>query len=135
MADLFEEVETLAPEKLVPVHELTRLEAGRFRTEGAESRLALSLTPRAGVGADYVRFDFQKRNPIRIRLRWTTDDGEVEGPIFEPDGRTLLVPLGAYPSWLLANEVRSMELVILSGGPGTEFTIGNLEFLKLRPIP
>jgi hypothetical protein len=65
--------------------------------------------------ADYLRLSFapnQIQPSTQLVLRWVAE-GRPQGPVwFNLSGETLLVPLGAFPTWLKQNSIENIELSI-----------------------
>jgi hypothetical protein len=68
-----------------------------------------------GSQADYLRLSFapnQIQPSTQLVLRWVAE-GRPQGPVwFNLSGETLLVPLGAFPTWLKQNSIENIELSI-----------------------
>lgn len=138
MADEFREVMTIDAARPASLVGLDLVEGGRYRTTGPESRLLYRLdAPIDGTSADFLRLDLDmkrsSRARARLQVRWRIGDRQVDGPFLEADKGALLIPLGAYPRWLLARGIDAVELVVLTGGPGFTFRVSDATLLQLSP--
>lgn len=139
MAGLFREVAAIPVDRPASLIGLESDAGGDFRTTAAEARVVLPFPggPLDGVDADFLRLDLAPRRggraKARLQVRWRVGERTVDGPFLEVDKGPLLVPLGAYPRWLLAKRIDAVELVVLSGGPGFSFGLSDVKLLRLSP--
>jgi hypothetical protein len=124
---------------------------------GTAPTLTWQIPPQAssGVAADFVRFhlDIDPVDPVALRwasrtepprengpepqlsLTWAKDDGVPSAPIrFRGLPGQLLVPLGAYPRWLLGSGFRTMTLKLENPSFNRKIAVTDVEFLRLKPL-
>jgi hypothetical protein len=111
---------------------------------------------RIGTAADFVRFHFEieptdpnafrearrsiwpgtaaSAEPV-LSLKWTRQDNSPSEPIVFR-GRTgdLLIPLGAYPRWLLGSGFHSLIIDLLNPACAKRIAVSNIQFLQLKPL-
>lgn len=116
------------------------------------------LLPESAVGsnADFLRFHFDcvptdgaafrrathcdsqlppDAPEPRLRLSWTNPDNSESAPIrFRAHPGDLLVPLGAYPRWLLGRGFRSLNVQIENPDCVKEMSLTEAELLRLIPL-
>jgi hypothetical protein len=95
------------------------------------SDLALS-----GATADFVKLDLSGASGAELRVRWAADGRPMGEPVSVMpalNSTTLLIPLGATPSWLLSKRIDSLrfEVVRKDGVWDTDFTLDKVTLLHL----
>jgi hypothetical protein len=124
---------------------------------GTTPTLTWKIPPQAasGVSADFVRLtlNIDPVDPVALRwasrtdpprdtgpepqlsLTWAKQDGVPSAPIrFRGISGQLLIPLGAYPRWLLGSGFRTMTLKLDNPGFDRKITVTDIEFLRLKPL-
>jgi hypothetical protein len=136
MAPLFSDVVDLGPDRLASTTALERLPEGRFRCLETEARLRFALPPIQGDEADFLRFRFTPKHGKpgmrpQLQVRWRTSGREEVGPIFTVDKGEMVVPLGAYPRWLLGRDIDAVEIMVLTTRPGFQFAVEDVRLMRL----
>jgi hypothetical protein len=106
--------------------------AGVQVASGQPLSLALS-EPVRGRDADFVQLDLSCRGPGRARVRLSWDDeapGADRSLTFDSRSR-VLVPLGAYPTWLLGNSHRALEVSLEQDKDCGTLTVREGQLLRL----
>jgi hypothetical protein len=110
----------------------------------------------AGENADFVRLhcDFTWADPSAYRnarredvvpttksaepqlaLTWTNADGSTTAPVlFKGQTGNLIVPLGAYPRWLLGHGHSTLTITLQNPGIAKQARVSDVEFLRLKPM-
>jgi hypothetical protein len=129
---------------------------GMLAATGTNPAVTFGIPPAVtdGAAADYVRFkfDFTPTNPGLYRqaieadpigggvscepelaLRWFDSTGHPSPTIwFMARPGNLLVPLGAFPRWLLGQHPSALEVRLVSARWVRQFAISDVEFLRLK---
>ncbi len=88
-----------------------------------------------GAEADFIKFDFSSnlspRTQMELDITWTSEHGSGVAHLIATDG-TNLVPLGAYPAWLLSRKISDVKIVPQAPLSGLVYAIENVSFLRLK---
>jgi hypothetical protein len=88
-----------------------------------------------GTETDFVKFNFSSNlrptAKIEFDITWTSEHGPGVARLVATDG-TNLVPLGAYPAWLLSRNISNVKIAPLVPPPGLMYAIDNVSFLRLK---
>ena len=96
------------------------------------SDLALS-----GAQADFVKVDLVATSASQLRVTWAADGRPLSEPIAitpATNSTTLLIPLGATPSWLLSKRIDTLrfEVVGIDAAHGSHPILQNVTLLHLQ---
>jgi hypothetical protein len=114
--------------------------AGEFIVQGVDPHVRFDLTKFGldGREAGILAFDFSCKAagpPPVLEVYWASGDkGESESAVARftgVDGR-MLVPLDAFPSWLLAKRLRTLRFDVQAKESCTSFRIENVQLLQRR---
>ena len=101
---------------------------------------ALPDNLRRGTTSDFMHFSF-RYTPSRsqaqpsLQVRWVYDDGSTSpGMTFIAQSGEILVPLGAYPQWLLSDHLHQIRIECNTPSELTYFSFGDIQMLRLLPI-
>jgi hypothetical protein len=109
-----------------------------------------------GPAADFLRFhiDFIPADPEayitardldpvpttrsaepQLALSWASADGTPTAPIlFKAHNGDLIVPLAAYPRWLLGKHLATISIALANPRCASRMRVSDLEFLRLKPL-
>jgi hypothetical protein len=100
-------------------------------------RWAVATVPTAavpdGASADFLLLHVTAAAPLELLLQWVDVSGAWPAAAAHFTGQTgdLLVPLGAYPRWLLDKGVPAVRIGALGGGA---WRLDSATFLRLKPM-
>ena len=106
------------------------------RQPTAADRWAVATVPTAavpdGAAADFLLLHVTAGSDVQLLLQWADVSGAWPAAAVHFGGTTgdLLVPLGAYPRWLLDRGVPAVRVGALDGRP---WRLDSATFLQLRP--
>jgi hypothetical protein len=95
---------------------------------------------RDGTAADFLHFAFHfaPSHPSAralMQINWEYDDGSTSSPaLFYMESGDAVMPLGAYPSWLLSKHLAKLKIECESPSELTQFGITDAQLLRLRPL-
>jgi hypothetical protein len=100
---------------------------------------ALSLGDNAsdidGLTNDFLKFDFVSNlsptDRMDLEISWTGEHGRGVARLSATEG-TNLVPLGAFPDWLLSRQISNVQIRPLSPPPDLQCSVGNAQLLRLK---
>lgn len=138
LAPRFVRVATLGPDRRSAGDGTLRTGEGRSVDDSLSvfsyqvSDLALS-----GAQADFVKVDLVATSVSQLRVTWAADGRPLGDPIgITPatNSKTLLIPLGATPSWLLTKRIDTLrfEVVGIDPATGTHPILQNVTLLHLQ---
>jgi hypothetical protein len=146
LAPMFAHVVDVDPAAHTFSHDVTVAGHDRFVPAGPNPYVEFAVPPEAACGrrADFLRLRFAY-NPSsddpdgppdhdpQLAVRWVSRGvGRYSRP-FTLDAPTgdLLIPLGAYPRWLLANDLMTIRFDLLHPERARSFRLARIEFLHL----
>jgi len=100
---------------------------------------ALSLGDNAsdidGLTNDFLKFDFVSNlsptDRMDLEISWTGEHGRGVARLSATEG-TNLVPLGAFPDWLLSRQISNVQMRPLSPPPNLQCSVRNAQLLRLK---
>lgn len=98
----------------------------------------LSRETISGAAADFVKLDLHAPRGTDVFVSWSVDAHPMTRVVrITPigDSHTLLIPLGASPSWLLARHVEKLRFLIAGEGAkaGARVVLTNVALMHLNP--
>ncbi len=152
----FNHVADVATDEITFHHDVTIEPAGEMKPTG-KSPYWEYVIPKAvtdGAAADFVRIalDIEPRDPGAAKYAmqntprplsaepamacyWVTNNGTYSAPIaFKARAGNLIVPLGAYPRWLLGKSPMTFRLDFQNPSCAKSFKICEIEFLHLKNL-
>ena len=150
LANRFSPVTTLDPTAPAGTHDLAITRRDVYRVTGPVPWVEFAVPPRARSGkvADFLRvgFTFAPSPALadappgtgpRLQVDWTVSGPDTHARPFRfdaPNGE-LLIPLGAYPRWLLSDDLRTLRFELRRPQWARSFRFSHLEFLHLNDTP
>ena len=124
---------SLLAHRFSPTHEL-RL-ADSPVTHGAAVSLGKDLAALDGLTNDFLKFDLASNllpnDRMDLEISWTGDYGRGTARLSATEG-TNLVPLGAFPAWLLSRRITDVQIRPLSPPDYLHYAVRNAELLQLK---
>ncbi len=114
-------------------------ESGTYKATGGNPQLSFDLSTLgvSGHNAGLLRFEFScadRRVTPRFRLSWWGDQQSAPGPAanltFTAEDGVLIVPLDAYPRWLMLERVNGLKVDLVDPNACGSFTIGNVALFQ-----
>lgn len=116
-------------------------EDGGYRIQGNDPQIIVDLSGAAisGREAGLLKFDFEcldRKTQPRIEVYWWGDERERAYPSaslrFTADDGTLIVPLDAFPSWLLLRHVKGVRIDLDNAGACRAIRVEKLGLYQRR---
>jgi hypothetical protein len=117
------------------LHALRRLPDGRFEITGPDPYLVIPAAGPglSGAGAGLLVLDFASDalagKPVTLQLFYTIDgqtSEEKKSLTLTTTGGRLVVPLDAYPRWLLAGRIDAVRIDVADPAPCRAFSLANV---------
>jgi hypothetical protein len=123
LSALFTPIEPLPATKDMPV------------ADGSATTLHNSGANYSGSDVDFVRFDFasnlSRKSNMELEIRWASEYGDGSARFTATNG-TNLVPLGAYPAWLLSRAISKIGIAPVAPPAKLKYLVMNAELLRLK---
>ena len=88
-----------------------------------------------GLSNDFLKFDFASNlaptDEMNIEISWTSEYGWGSARLSACQG-TNLVPLGAFPDWLLSRQITNLQIRPLSPPAYLRYSIRNPQLMRLK---
>lgn len=138
LAARFTSVVALGSDRLRRRHDVTEASDGVWIVSGPRPAVEFQLSDLGlrGAEADFLKLDFVGAPGSELLVSWASMGRSVGEPValtIARNSETLLIPLGATPSWLLSKRLDSLRLEMAgdAAAAGRRFTIKNVSLLRL----
>jgi hypothetical protein len=87
-----------------------------------------------GRDCDFLRFNFWSSSTdekLELNVTWTSEYGPGVAH-FTAENGTNLIPLGAFPDWLLAREIHDVRICPVVSAENSKSLVNNIAFLRLK---